>query len=80
MQYWNTSALFSTKLILIEPLGSTKSPEIGSRIFHIKFIILPAVLPVHLQLNHVLKHARPQLSWFFKFIVHYNQLPLLESK
>ena len=56
MQYWNTNALFSTKLILFEPLGSTKNPEMGSlkiesRIFHIKFIISPAVL--HLQLNYV---------------------------
>ena len=61
--------------MLFEPLGSTKNPEIGSlkiesRIFYIKFIILPAVL--HLQLNLILAvfHARPQRSWIFKLIVH----------
>ena len=45
MHYWNTNALFSTKLILFEPLCSIKNPKIdSSRIFHIKFIIMPAVL------------------------------------
>ena len=75
MQYGNTNALFLTKPILFGPFGSTKNPEIGSHkieplIFHIKFIISPAV--VHLQLNYALDvfHARPQRSWFFKYIVH----------